>query len=97
MDYETFLELVKTRRSIRAFTDEPVTDEQVQKVIDAARWAPSGANSQPWEFIVIREQKTKDQMATWARNMQELVHEAELTDELDGEGESERMVGGELA
>ena len=73
------LDLLKTRRSIRAFTDEPVSDEDVQKVIEAARWAPSGANSQPWEFIVIRDQATKDQMAGWARNMQEMVHEAEMT------------------
>ena len=79
MDYEALLELLKNRRSIRAFTDEPVSEEAVEKVIEAARWAPSGANSQPWEFIVIRDQKTKDQMATWARNLQELVHEAELT------------------
>jgi nitroreductase len=79
VDYDQLLELLKTRRSIRAFTDEPVSDEAVQKVIEAARWAPSGANSQPWEFIVIRDQKTKDQMAAWARQMQEMVHEAEMT------------------
>ncbi len=79
MDYETLLELLMTRRSIRAFTDEPVSDDDVRKVIEAARWAPSGANSQPWEFIVIRDQKIKDQMAVWARNMQEMVHEAEMT------------------
>ena len=79
MEYDAFLELLKTRRSIRAFTDEPVSDEDVQKVLEAARWAPSGANSQPWEFIVIRDQATKDQMAVWAVNQQHLVHEAELT------------------
>jgi nitroreductase len=79
MDYDSLLELVKTRRSIRAFTDEPVSDEMVQQVIEAARWAPSGANSQPWEFIVIRHQATKDQIAAWARQNQELVHEAEFT------------------
>jgi nitroreductase len=79
VDYDQLLHLLKTRRSIRAFTDEPVSDEDVQKVIEAARWAPSGANSQPWEFIVIRDQKTKDKMAVWARQMQEMVHEAEMT------------------
>jgi 5,6-dimethylbenzimidazole synthase len=79
MNYDTLLELLKDRRSIRAFTDEPVSDEEVQKVLEAARWAPSGANSQPWEFIVIRDQATKDQMAAWARNMHEFAHEAELT------------------
>jgi nitroreductase len=79
MDYDELLDLLRTRRSIRAFTDEPVSDEDVQKVLEAARWAPSGANSQPWEFIVIRDQATKDTMAVWARNMQEMVHEAEMT------------------
>lgn len=79
MEYDALLELLKNRRSIRAFTDEPVSDEDLQKVIEAARWAPSGANSQPWEFIVIRDQATKDKMAVWGRNMQEMVHEAELT------------------
>ncbi len=79
MDYEGLLELVKSRRSIRAFTDQPVSDEVVTKVVEAARWAPSGANSQPWEFIVIRDQATKDQMAQWGRQHQELVHEAEMT------------------
>ncbi len=79
MDYDSLLELVKSRRSIRAFTDEPVSDEAVEKVIEVARWAPSGANSQPWEFIVIRDQTTKDQMAVWAREQQELAHQAELT------------------
>lgn len=79
MDYEALLGLLQSRRSVRAFTDEPVSGEDVQKVIEAARWAPSGANSQPWEFIVIRDQDTKDQMAAWARNMQEMLHEAEMT------------------
>jgi nitroreductase len=79
MDYEALLELVRARRSIRAFSDRPVSQDIVDKVIEVARWAPSGANSQPWEFIVIRDQATKDKMAVWARNHQELVHEAELT------------------
>jgi nitroreductase len=79
MDYEALLELVKSRRSIRAFTDQPVSEETVEKVLEAARWAPSGANSQPWEFIIIRDQATKDKMALWARQHQDLAHEAELT------------------
>ncbi len=78
MDYEDLLELIKTRRSIRSFTDRPVPDELVEKVVEAGRWAPSGANSQPWEFIVIRDQGTKDQMADWAGEVQTLTHKAEL-------------------
>ena len=79
MDYPELLELLKTRRSIRAFTSYPVPDEMVDKVIEAARWAPSGANSQPWEFIVIRNQETKDRMAGIVRAQMELGHKAELT------------------
>ena len=60
MNYESFLELVQERRSIRRFKPDPVPDEYVDKIIEAARWAPSGANSQPWEFIVIRKRELKD-------------------------------------
>lgn len=79
MEYESLVELIKARRSVRAFTDQPVSDDVVTKVIEAARYAPSGANSQPWEFIVIRDQSTKDQIAKWTKEYQELGHKAELT------------------
>jgi nitroreductase len=60
MNYESFLELVKKRRSNRSLKSDPVPDEYVDKIIEAARWAPSGANTQPWEFFVIRKQELKD-------------------------------------
>ena len=60
MDYDSFLELVKNRRSIRRFKSNPVPDEYIDKIIEAARWAPSGYNSQPWEFVVIKDKKLKD-------------------------------------
>jgi nitroreductase len=44
-----------TRRSVRRFTDEPVSDEAIREMLDAARFAPSWANVQPWEFIVLRD------------------------------------------
>ncbi|MFH2071975.1 MAG: nitroreductase family protein [Actinomycetota bacterium] len=46
---------IRQRRSIRNFTSDPVTDEQVEAILEAARWAPSGLNSQPWEFKVVRD------------------------------------------
>ncbi len=79
MDYTELLALLKTRRSVRAFTADPVPDESVDKIIEAARWAPSGANSQPWEFVVIRGQETKDRLAAIVRDQMELGHKAELT------------------
>jgi len=60
MDYEGLLELVKKRRSIRKLKPEPIPDEYVDKIIEVARWAPSGANSQPWEFIVVKKEELRD-------------------------------------
>jgi FMN reductase (NADPH) len=60
MDYASFLELAKNRRSIRRFQPDPIPDEYVDKIIEAARWAPSGFNSQPWEFVVVKDKKLKD-------------------------------------
>ena len=59
MDYDGLLELFKKRRSIRKFKPDPVPDEYVDKIIEAARWAPSGANSQPWQFIVIKKDELR--------------------------------------
>lgn len=47
------LDLIKTRRSIRKYKDIPIKDEDVIKIIEAGRWAPSASNNQPWRFFVI--------------------------------------------
>ena len=62
MDYEPLLSLIKQRRSIRRYEPDPVPIEDVMRVLEAARWAPSGDNSQPWEFIVIREPEKLNQV-----------------------------------
>ena len=59
MDYEGFLELVQKRRSIRSLKADPIPDEQVDKVIEAARFAPSGFNLQPWEFVIVKDAELK--------------------------------------
>ncbi len=65
MDYDGFLELVQKRRSIRRFKSDPIPDEYVDKIIEAARWAPAGYNSQPWEFVVVKDKKLKDSIVEW--------------------------------
>jgi nitroreductase len=55
MDYKELMELFKQRRTIRDVKPDPVPDELVEKVLEAARWAPSGFNMQPWEFVVVRD------------------------------------------
>lgn len=52
-------EAIKNRRSVRAFTNKPVSEEEVMKLIDAATWAPSAGNIQPWEFVVVRDPEIK--------------------------------------
>lgn len=52
------LELMRHRRSIRNFTDEAVTDEQLNKVLEAGLLSASGKARRPWEFIVVRDKET---------------------------------------
>lgn len=61
------LDVISSRRSIRRFTDAPVPDEVVNKLIEAARWAPSGENEQPWKLIVVRDPATKAKIAEIAK------------------------------
>jgi nitroreductase len=49
----TVAEAVATRRSVRAYTDQPVPFETIRRVMEQARWAPSGCNFQPWEAIIL--------------------------------------------
>ena len=79
MTYEDFLALIKKRRSIRSFKTDPVPDESVDKIIEAARYAPSGANSQPWEFIVIKDQEIKDRIVGIISEQGEYSRKVELT------------------
>ncbi len=81
MNYDGFLKLVQSRRSIRRFKPDPVPEEYVDKIIEAARWAPSGANSQPWEFIVVKKQETKDSIVKICEENTEHTCRMELTRE----------------
>ena len=54
---------IDTQRSLRRFTDEPVSDEDVRRMLESARKAPSPTNRQPWAFIVIRDEATRRAMA----------------------------------
>jgi nitroreductase len=55
MNSESLLEIVRKRRSVRVYRSGKVTDKQLEMILEAARWAPSGANTQPWEFVVTRD------------------------------------------
>jgi len=61
------LEGIRTRRSVRSFTDEPVAREQVLEVITAGTWAPSGMNNQPWRFAVAADPAVRARLAKLTR------------------------------
>jgi len=53
-------EAIKERRSCRDFLNEPVDNETLFKILEIATWAPSPLNLQPWEFIIVRDQVTRE-------------------------------------
>jgi len=55
LNYHDLIDLFKARRSIRAFKPDPLPEGTVEKIIEAARWSPSGGDGQPWEFVVIQQ------------------------------------------
>lgn len=58
----SFFEAVRTRRSVRKFTSDPVPEEHLRAILDAARLSPSSGNQQPWKFVVVRERETLDEI-----------------------------------
>lgn len=57
-------ELVTSRRSIRGYDESrDVPDDAIKRILDCARWAPSGGNGQPWEFIVVRDREMRHKIA----------------------------------
>lgn len=79
MDYESLLELVKTRRSIHRFKPDPLPDDYIEKILEVARWAPSGMNMQPWEFVVVKEPELKDKIVGLAEADYSVSKEMERT------------------
>ncbi len=57
-----FYEVLKTRRSVRAYTDRPVDERELKELIDLAALAPSGNNKQPWTFTVITNKGLMDRL-----------------------------------
>jgi len=71
IDHPTRLSL-RDRRSVRNFDSAPISDRQLEAILEAARWAPSGRNSQPWTFVVVRDADLRSRLGvvlrriTWA-------------------------------
>ncbi len=73
------IEAIKSRRTVRRYLHKPVPEESINMVLEAAHWAPSPANLQPWQFIVVKDEMVRKQI-------QELVEEnRKLTIEMQKE------------
>ena len=81
MDYDALMEIIEGTRSIRRFKPDPVPDELIDKLIEAARRAPSGFNMQPWEFVVVRDPKLRASIAGWYGRYMDQTREMEATRE----------------
>ncbi len=57
------LEHIKTRRTVRKYKKDPIPEGDLQKVLEAARWAPSWANFQSWEYVVVKDPTIKAKLA----------------------------------
>ncbi len=88
-DYEQFLLLAQSRRSVRKFSEQIVSREDILRVLEAARWAPSNHNRQPWKFIVLEDRRKLTRLAEEIR--------AELSQKLKSLPEVASGYTGELA
>jgi len=59
----SILKVIKERRSVRRYRSDPIPEEVLLRVLDAARFSPSGKNLQPWKFIIVRNETLKRRLA----------------------------------
>jgi nitroreductase len=106
---EATLKVIQDRRSIREYADEPVSDHDLDLILEAARQAPSGENAQPWRFIIVRDPVTRRSMGALAgggsgrrftsefvtKKMQERF--ASLEDEAKKKAAFEKLTSGQVS
>jgi len=67
LDAKQVMELIRTRRSVRKYSERPVDDGMVDMILEAGRWAPSGRDNQAWRFVVVREPGLKARVGGFTR------------------------------
>jgi len=63
-----FYEVIRTRRSIRSYKPDPIPDDVLKRILEAARISPSGSNRQPWKFIIVKNEELKRKLAEACHN-----------------------------
>ena len=64
------LEAIHNRRSVRLFKPEQISRGELEAIVDAGLWAPSSHNTQPWHFIVVKSDETRQKIADVSHNQQ---------------------------
>lgn len=74
-----FYDVIKTRRSVRAYKNEPIPQESLDRIAEAVRWAPSACNIQPWSFRIVFDKGLRESIcsvysrAAWLREAPAIV------------------------
>lgn len=74
------LECIEKRRSTSVYEDRPIPGDVLEKILDAGRWAPSGANSQPVELVVVKDKEDREKIRNLAREVWEMSGIKDLDD-----------------
>ncbi len=80
-DASAFLETIRLRRTVREFSSDPVPDDLISLAIEAASLAPSGANMQPWKFVVVKDPVVKREIRLAAEKEEYASYHGRMTDE----------------
>lgn len=72
------LQAMFDRRSIRKYTNEPVSRDDITAILEAGRWAPSGLNNQPWRFMVIRKDDPRHEKLAGCTKYDHIVHRSDV-------------------
>jgi nitroreductase len=96
---EATMKVIQDRRSIREWTDEPVSEEDLAMILEAGRQAPSGENAQPWRFVVIRDPEMRSGRRFTAEFVTNQMQErfANLQDEAKKKAAFEKLTSGQVS
>jgi nitroreductase len=80
-----FFDVIYSQRAIRSFKPDPVPQELIEKVIESATKAPSGGNTQPWAFVVVRDSEKRAELAALARAQFQVMYDGALSRQKPGD------------
>src|SRR5215467_8807099 len=85
------LDSIRARRNVRQYTDQPISREDLERILDAGRRAPSASNSQPWNFVVVTDGEQLVELAkAWERGGRHIASSAATIALVGKEPDAER-------